>query len=134
MTHWAEKDYREWLYGLKEKDAHIDSCPQCQGELERLAMERRRVLESPEISEEFLAAQRRSIYNRLGERSRNWAPLRWVVSIAMLLVVVVGLTLERSRKSTATLSADDQLFRDLAKIEQSDEPQAIQPLHNLFEE
>ncbi len=134
MNHWNQKDYSEWLYGLKEKDAHVESCLQCRAELERLAVERRRLLDSPEVSEEFLAAQRRSIYRRLGERSRNWAPLRWAVSLAMLLVVVVGLTVERSRKSTASLAADDQLFRDLAKIEQSDEPQAIQPLHHLFEE
>ena len=134
MKHWVEKDFREWLYGLKEEDTHVTSCAQCRAELDRLAMERRRVLEEPRVSEEFLAEQRRSIYGRLQQRGRNWAPLRWALSIAMLLLVVVGLTLERSRKSPAAVSSDDQLFRDIAKIEQSDEQEAIQPLHSLFEE
>jgi len=134
MGHWNEQDFSQWVYGLKETDAHVESCPQCRAELERVTAERRRVLREPEVSEEFLAAQRRNIYNRLGERTRNWAPLRWAASIAMVLVLVFTLTLSRSRHSTVTQPGDDQLFKDLAKIEQSDEPQAIQPLHNLFEE
>ena len=133
MKHWTEPDFHQWLYGLKEPDAHVDACPQCRSELDRLALERRRVLSPPEVSEEFLAEQRRAIYVRLHQRSRSWAPLRWAASIAMVLMVVFGLTLMRSKKSTAILT-DEQLFSDLAAIEQTAEPKAIQPLHKLFEE
>ena len=134
MNHWNERDFCEWLYGVREKNTHVETCPRCRAELERLAVERAHMLETPRVSEEFLAAQRRNIYNRLGERSRNWAPLRWGLSVAMLLVMVVSLTLVRSRKSPVTLTTDEQLFSDLAAMEQTAEPKAIQPIHKLFEE
>jgi len=134
MNHWNESDFYHWIYGLKEQDAHVETCDECRAELERLAAQRGRVLNTPQVSEEFLQKQRREIYNRLGERRRNWAPLRWAASIAAVLVVVFSLTLARYRNSAITQPSDDQLFKDLASIEQSDEPKAIQPLHKLFEE
>jgi len=134
MKHWTENDFKEWLYGLKEPDSHTETCPDCSAELERLALTRRRVLATPEVSEEFLAAQRRAIYNRLQHATRNFAPLRWAVSIAVLLAVAISLTLPHSKNASVTLTNDEQLYSDLARIEQTDEPKAIQPLHNLFEE
>jgi predicted anti-sigma-YlaC factor YlaD len=134
MKHWTENDFDEWLYGLKEPDSHLQTCHECRAEMERLTLARQRVLAGPEVSEEFLAAQRRTIYSRLQQASRNFAPLRWAVSITMLLVVVISLTLPRSKTTTVTLTNDEQLFSDLAAIEQTDEPKAIQPLHKLFEE
>jgi len=134
MNHWTDDDFRHWLYGLREKDAHVETCNACRAELERLARERGRVIATPQVSEEFLQKQRRAIYNRLGEHRRSWAPVRWAASIAAVLVVVFSLTLFRYRNSPAAQVSDDQLFRDIANIEQSDEPKAIQPLHRLFEE
>ena len=134
MKHWTENDFQKWLYGLKEEDAHLQTCSECRTELERLRMARGRTLAAPEVSEEFLAAQRRNIHNRLNHHpSRNFAPLRWALSAAMLLVVVVGLTLPRFRKSPVDLTNDEQLYSDLAAMEQTSEPKAIQPLHGLFE-
>jgi hypothetical protein len=138
MKHWTENDFKQWLYGLKEPDSHTEACPDCRAELERLALTRRRVVASPEVSpevsEEFLAAQRRAIYNRLQHAARNFAPLRWAVSIAVLLAVAISLTLPHSKNASVILTNDEQLYSDLARIEQTDEPKAIQPLHNLFEE
>lgn len=134
MKHWTENDFHLWLYGLKQADDHAESCPECRAELERLALDRRRILAGPEVPEEFLAEQRRNIYRRLHESRRNWVPLRWAISAAMLVVVIFSLTLTRSRKSAVTLTSDEQLFSDLAAIEQTAEPKAIQPIHNLFEE
>ncbi len=92
----------------------------------------------PEVSSEVLAAQRRSIYRRLDEKRRNWAPVGWAVSLAMLLLMFAGgLTLERRHKTAPPASAamsDDQLFSDLSAMEQSNEPKAIQPIHGLFQE
>jgi hypothetical protein len=51
----------------------------------------------------------------------------------MLLLVVVGLTLTPFRKSPVALTNDEQLYSDLAAMEQTSEPKAIQPLHRLFE-
>jgi len=88
----------------------------------------------PEVSSEFLAAQRRSIYRRLDLPRRNWMSMRWAFSLALLLVMVAGgLTIER-RHRTAPPISDEQLFSDLSALEQSNEPKAIQPMHGLFQE
>ena len=134
MKHWTETDFREWLHGLKERDAHADECPKCNAEFERLAAKRRAIVAQPEVSEAFLAEQRRNIYNRLEHSTRNFAPLRWALSITVLLVVAVSLTLPRWNRPPVMLTNDEQLFSDLAAIEQTDEPKAIQPIHQLFEE
>jgi hypothetical protein len=95
-------------------------------------------LPEPEVSAEFLAAQRRSIYRRLDEPRRTWIPMRWALSLAMLLLMIAGgLTLERRHGTAPVISApisDDQLFSDLSAMEQSNEPKAIQPIHGLFQE
>ena len=134
MKHWTESDFQQWLYGLKNADDHAESCPECRAEFDRLAVERRRILAGPDVSEEFLAEQRRNIYRRLHEIGRNWFSLRWAISAAMLVVVIFGLTLTRSKKSAVILTNDEQLYSDLAAMEQTAEPKAIQPIHKLFEE
>jgi hypothetical protein len=92
----------------------------------------------PEVSSEFLAAQRRGIYRRLDEPRRNWIAMRWVLSCAMLLLLVAGgLTLERrytSAPAGSSAMSDEQLFSDLSAMEQTNEPKAIQPIHGLFQE
>lgn len=92
-----------------------------------------RNLPEPEVSHEFLAAQRRAIYRRLDRPRHNILAPRWALSFAMLLLMVAGgLTLERRRHTTPAIS-DDQLFSDLTAMEQTNEPKAIQPIHGLFQ-
>jgi hypothetical protein len=91
----------------------------------------------PEVSAEFLAAQRRSIYRRIDDDQshRSRALLRWALSLAMLLVMVAGgITFERRHRPSAQPISDEQLFSDLSAMEQRTEPQAIQPIHSLFEQ
>src|SRR5450432_3621468 len=98
MKHWTENDFQQWLYGLKEQDSHVETCRECSAEFDRLVEKRRSMIAAPEVSEEFLAEQRRNIYRHLEHSTRNFAPLRWALSIAMLLVVVVSLTLPRLKR------------------------------------
>jgi len=103
---------------------------------------RTKSLPEPEVSPEFLAAQRRSIYRRLDEPRRNVFALRWALSFAMLLLIVAGgVTLERRHYASSVISgaisapiSDDQLFSDLSAMDQTNEPKAIQPIHGLFQE
>jgi len=132
MKHWTELDFHHWLYGIKEEDAHVAECPECRSELERLAKQRRRLTAEPEVSDAFLAAQRRSIHRRLENAPRlNFTAMRWVLSAAMLLLLMFGLTFRNWHKSAPPIS-DEQLFSDLSAMEQSAEPKAIQPMHGLF--
>ena len=134
MKHWTEIDFQNWLYGIKDEDQHVAACADCGLEMERLREQRRRLTQEPEVSADFLAAQRRSIYGRLEEgRAGHRAAWRWVLSTAMLLAIVVGLTIPRWHKTAPAIS-DDQLFRELSAMEQSAEPKAIAPMHDLFEQ
>jgi hypothetical protein len=91
-------------------------------------------LPEPDVSAEFLAAQRRSIYRRIDQPRRSVHVMRWALSLAMLLVLFAGgLTFERRHKPAPAIS-DDQLFSDLSAMEQTNEPRAIQPIHGLFQE
>jgi len=113
-NHINHDDFEKWLRG------HVESLPE------------------PEVSAEFLAAQRRSIYRLLDKPRPNRAAMRWALSLAMLVLMFAGgLTLERRHKAApavpVTLS-DDQLFSDLNAMEQTSEPKAIQPIHGLFQE
>ena len=91
----------------------------------------------PEVSAEFLAAQRRSIYRRMDDPRRTWMPMRWAFSLALLLMMIVGgVSLERRHRASSVSStaiSDDQLFSDLTAMDQSNEPKAIQPIHGLFQ-
>jgi hypothetical protein len=113
MKHREHDDFENWLHGQT------------------------RSLPEPEVSHEFLAAQRRAIYRRIDRPRNNFPALRWALSFAMLLLMVAGgLTLERRRHTASAISpalSDDQLFSDLSAMEQSNEPKAIQPIHGLFQ-
>ncbi len=91
-------------------------------------------LPEPEVSSEFLAEQRRTIYRRLDEPQRHWIPMRWALSLAMLLLVVAGGVTLQLRHKAAPVISDEQLFSDLSAMEQTNEPKAIQPIHGLFQE
>src|SRR5580693_2935711 len=82
------------LYGLEDRpgsdqDAHLASCPDCQARWEAMRV-MRGVVSTPEtVSSDFLAAQRRKIYARLGEEPRTrmaWAPA--LVAVALLAIGV----------------------------------------------
>jgi anti-sigma factor RsiW len=138
--HWAEQDFTEWMYGLKDEDEHVLGCPQCQAEVTRLAMERRRLTAQPEVPREFLEAQRRSIYTRLHEPShtlRNWMRARVLAPVgagAVLAAVGVALMMPKATHQPLFTESDQKFFTEISSMEQSSEPRAIQPIHNMFEE
>ncbi len=138
MKHWTEDDFTNWVYGLKAGDAHLEGCRECRAIAQTVLERRAAVVETPEVPSDFLAAQRRAIYSRLDQPQRSWVHARWLASALMLLIVIIasiGL-LQRSSSSKAPLAtpADAKLFSDLVAIEESNEPRAVQPIENLFEE
>lgn len=133
MKHWTEIDFQHWLYGLRDEDQHVAGCAECRVEMERLKRDRERITTDPDVSHEFLAVQRRKIYEKIETPQHHPLALRWVLSAAMLLLMIGGFTFEQLHKTQAPIS-DEQLFSDLSSIEQNAEPKAIQPIHNLFEQ
>ena len=137
MKHWTEQDFLYWLYAGEADARHLDECAACRARAQQMTDTRQRDTAAPELSWEFLAAQRRSIYRRLGLVNQHSFAMRWAVAfVSLLSIVVLSLALIRPWTGNDALytSADEKLFSDLATIEQNSEPRAIRPIHNLFQE
>jgi predicted anti-sigma-YlaC factor YlaD len=120
------------LYGLKSADEHLDSCGECSARLRQAELRRTEAAEAPEVPDELLAAQRRSIYQRLGSPVAAWHPLRWAASGMAMFAIVLGLTLSYTRP--AAHSRDDSFFVEISSLDQNPAPRAVQPIQALVED
>lgn len=140
--HWTDDRLIDRLYGIAPKDAHLESCLECQARLSQMRANRRAVDAALQenVSAEFLAAQRRQIYARLTERE-GWfgrGQVRRFASAAAAVLVVAGglLFYQGSRHSrvSETKMSDAQLAQEVSRMAEDFEPQATAPLQALFEE
>jgi len=137
QSHWGEQEFTRWLFGLQEEDEHARTCPECQAELTRLQAVRKSITAEPEVSPEFLAAQRRAIHSRLHQPARHWMRTRiWApVSAGVVLAAIgVALMLPKAAQQPLVSDSDQKFFTEISSMEQSSEPRAIQPIHSMFEE
>lgn len=136
--HWTEQEFINDIYGIGPGDGHLQGCAECRARREELAVRRQAAAREPEVPGEFLAAQRRAIHEKLGER-RVWA-VRWAPAFAAVFVLLIGVFLMRESRSPVgapapvVTAADSQLFSDIYALEGSSEPQAVTPVRALFEE
>jgi hypothetical protein len=132
------------LYGAAEA-GHLAHCADCAERLRQLEARRAMVVEPPAASEEFLTAQRRNVYARMGEKPQ--ARMKWFPAMAAAAcLVAVGVATYRPAQiasprasETASQAAkqeidDAQLFSEVYSMEQSTEPIAAQPIHAIFEQ
>jgi hypothetical protein len=140
--HWTDEQLIEHLYGIGPEDRHIDFCADCRGRL--LAMRSRREaidFASPDgLSFEFLAAQRRRVYEKISQPARWWSqlePRRWATATAALLVLAGGLLFFENaahKSAPPNTISDTQLAQDVSRMASDPEPPATAPLQALFEE
>lgn len=141
--HLSQDELLDQMYGVGDEEDHLRECAECSGRFE--AMRQRRVDATPEpvVSTEFLASQRRAIYARVDRGLA--AHVRWVPAFAVAGLLAMGLFLSRPHSEYRALQAPDtaaitelssqeQLVSDLYLEEQSVEPRATAPIHELFEE
>jgi hypothetical protein len=121
------------LYGVGTGD-HLNSCDQCSQRFQQLRERREMAAEPVPASYEFLAAQRRDIYARMGERPR--ARMQWVPALAAAAcLLAAGVFVNRPVAPVAKPEiVDTQLFADVYSMEQSMEPLAAKPIDALFEQ
>jgi len=129
--HLDDDQLLDQLYGLAES-AHLENCSSCARRWMEMRDRRARMAIPEEMPREFLAAQRRAIYSRLGEQPRK--QMRWVPAMAAACLLVVGVLFYRPAPASHQDSGDVQLFSDVYSIEQSTEPLAAAPIHALFED
>jgi hypothetical protein len=128
------------LYGLVSGEyfsgEHLNSCAECSARLEELRERRAMAAESVPVAHDFLAAQRRNIYARMGEHPQT--RMKWVPALAAACLVIAGVSTWRPSTQVAKpeilTERDAQLFSDVYSMEQSMEPLAAKPIHAIFEQ
>ena len=144
-THLNDDELIARLYGVGE---NRHECVECARRQRALEQQRSNLAAPVKAPTDFLAAQRRRIYARLGEKPRRSA-LAWVPAMAAALCVAAGAFVYHDRAPRPAAhpvrhsafvapahdpSSDAQLFSDVYSMEQSAEPRAAAPIHELIED
>jgi len=136
--HLSEDALLDAVYGIagSDADAHLRACVNCSLRLQEWHERRAATAASAEIPGDFLAAQRRKIYERIERPSRKqWL---WAPGLAAACALAVGLFIyhpaPRQQPEKRAEISDAQLFGDIYSIEQTVEPAAAAPARALFEE
>jgi hypothetical protein len=131
--HLSDDELLAQLYRVTESDGHREGCGECARRWNQLLERRAQLSARGEESFDFLAAQRRKIYSRLGERQPSRA-VKWVPALATAFLLVIGAFIFRPEAPVHPDPADAQLFSEVYSMEQSTEPRAADPIHALFED
>ena len=114
--------------------AHLSECETCTERWNDLARKRSAAVQPMDVSSEFLAAQRRKIYERLEQPAPKLRRL-WVPTAATVALLTAAIFAFRPSPEAARPEINDaQLFSDVYSLEQSYEPSAAAPFQALFEE
>jgi anti-sigma factor RsiW len=139
LEHLSEDALLDAVYGIagNEADAHLRGCTACAQRLHEWQEKRASTVASIEIPGEFLAAQRRKIYERIERPSRkHWM---WAPGLVAACALAVGIFVyhpapQQQPVNKPTEISDAQLFGDIYSMEQAAEPAAAAPVRALFEE
>jgi hypothetical protein len=140
--HWTDGQLINALYGVGPEGGHLEECPKCRGRLAALRMNRKALeLETGEsrVDFDFLAAQRRRIYQKLEQPIRWWSHQvwkKWAPAVFTVVVLAGGIAVYQEKqhfqKPGSELS-DVQLAQEASRMSQEYEAQSTAPLQGLFE-
>jgi hypothetical protein len=135
--HWTEQHFIENLYGIGSgDDGHLDECAACRERWTEIRVRRQAIVAEPEVANEILAKQRRTIYRRL-DRGTHPAAKGMMPAFAVVLLLLLGFFFMRPVPPSSKISpnvSDAELFSDIYALEQSSEPGVAKPMRALFEE
>ncbi len=134
--HWTDDELIARLYGVGPEDGHIDTCEDCARRLSAIKVVREGVLNStPDVSEAFLAAQRRAVMERAhGGNHGSWV-FSLTPALSALALVLLAFLLSRPAPppQPSLASSETQLFAEVYEEIQTAEPSAVAPIYGLFE-
>jgi hypothetical protein len=138
QEHLNEDALLDAVYGIagSQAEAHVRGCADCAQRLNEWHEKRAAAVESVEISSEFLAAQRKKIYERIERPARmHWL---WTPGLAAACALAIGVfayhPADKPQPDKRAEISDAQLFGDVYSMEQSLEPAAAAPARALFQE
>jgi len=135
--HLTSDELVDRLYGVGS-ESHLHDCAECAARFEQLRERKEMAADHAPVPYEFLAAQRRNIYARMGEQPQS--RMKWLPALAAALcLLAAGVFVNRPVAMPVAQTArpeivDPQLFADVYSMEQSPEPLAAKPIHALFED
>lgn len=140
--HWTLDELTDRLYGIREQDEHLETCRECATRFEELNRRRAAVAMLPERSPARCAAERDLVLDRIDSPSRyipRWVPALTAAACLSAVVLFVHrpaqvAPVDNSVKTSAVTVSDAQLFADIYSVEESSEPRAAGPIHELFED
>lgn len=144
--HLNDEQLLDRLYGIADPgahDHHLAGCDTCSARWEAVQARKAELAAPPEVATDVLAAQRRAIYARVGERPRS--SYRWAPAVAAAGLIVGAFLVNRpmTEPPTAPLhvtapahsdAADAQLFAEVYSMRDSMESRAAAPIRALFED
>jgi hypothetical protein len=134
--HWDDDALIGRLYGVGPDDGHLGDCAECAQRWQTLLARRESVLAQPGLPEELMDRQRREVYQRLesSAKRRWWLPFAPVAATAGVVLLAVVLFRSGPAPPPVVSSADSGLYTEVYSLVQTSEPQAVEPIHALFEE
>jgi hypothetical protein len=139
--HWTDDELINYIYGVGPQNGHLNVCDECRSRLANMDARRAMsVTAGADVSHNFLAAQRRSIYARLAEPDLWWRKFhvrRWASVLATGSLLAAGLLYYADTQQQTQISeqvSDAQLVQDVSNMAQDPEPSPTAPLEALFEQ
>jgi hypothetical protein len=142
--HWTDEEMIGYLYGVGPENGHLEHCVECQGRLSAMQVQRqaldRATADNDGVSFDFLAAQRRAIYQRLEQPVRWWS-LAYVRRVAAGIAAAVVLSgsaymyqQNRSMEMARERAEDAKLLQEVTAMASMDSgAESTEPLQGLFE-
>jgi hypothetical protein len=141
--HWTDDELLAFHYGIGPSGGHLDTCAECQDRLAAMRLNRERIESTTPladaVSSDFLAAQRRSIYERLEQPVRWWNALpvrRWAAGLATGCVLAASLLVYQHNREAELAQErinDAKLAQEVAMMAQDTGVSSMAPLEGLFE-
>ena len=131
--HLTAEELIDQVYGLERRE-HVETCAECSERLKGLLAQKASTAGPVPASDEFLAAQRRNIYARMGAQPQG--RMKWVPALAAAacLIAVSVVAYHPEAQAPKPEIDDAQLFSDVYSMEQSMEPMAAKPIHAIFDQ
>lgn len=137
--HYTESDFLDRLYEIGREDGHLEACAECRAKYATWLAARVEVTRQPEVPAAFLVEQRGRILERAAQPMASFRNfLRWSPALAMAAMALVVVLWNRPSPKPVVVEtaqvSDTQVLADIYRTAYDVEPQAVAPLHGLFED
>jgi len=137
--HWTDDELLAFHYGVGPSGEHLEVCAACRTRLAAMQLNRDRVETAASVADtvspEFLAAQRRAVYQRM-EKPVRWPVRRWAAGLATACILGGSVAVYEHNRQVQLIQeriADAKLAQEVTMMADDTGSPAVAPLEGLFE-